>query len=150
LTKIPLIAFHRGVGIHDQQPAERVERIVKPEIDLVLDKIEGVRELYDFARDVANCPEARLLAAAKIEGIWQLKAEAREARPPGVTLELVKAVVAGLAGQTWRDKYYYCTMLDVREVPGSPRRAVKREVPLPDKWPAPETAAEPAGERNAR
>ncbi len=44
--KIPIIDMHRGVGVHDSQPPERISRVVKPEIDLVLDRLTDIQELY--------------------------------------------------------------------------------------------------------
>jgi hypothetical protein len=143
MAKIPIVGHHRGVPLHDQQPEARLA-VVRAEIDCVLDRIEDVGALYRFAADQANSPESRLLASAKIQGIWQLRAESREARPPGVTLEKVRAVVAGLNSEGWRDRHHYCSLLDIHEPGPGPRRAVKRERELPDKRPAPATALEPA------
>jgi hypothetical protein len=132
MGKIPLCDHHRGVGLHDHQGPERLA-VVRAEIDFVLDKLEDVAALYAFAGDVANAPESRLLAAAKIQGIWQLRAERREVRPAGVSLEKVRAVVAGLNSEGWRDRNFFCSMLDIRPPGRGTFRAVPREVPLPDR-----------------
>jgi hypothetical protein len=121
---IPVVETYRGVGIHDEQPRERIETVVKPEIDRVID-LGDVRRLFDFASDARNSPEARLLAGMKIEAIWQLKAEAREVRPAGITLENVHAVTAGLNSAGWRSRTHYGTLLDVRE-------GLERETPIAD------------------
>jgi|SRR5215471_1199316 len=79
--RIPSVGRYRGIDIHADQPAERIERIVKPEIDYVLDNLHDLEELFVFARLVTNSPEARLLAAAKIEAAWTLRAEDRRSLP---------------------------------------------------------------------
>jgi hypothetical protein len=83
----------------------------------------------EFARDAKNAPEARLLAAAKIEAEFAVATEDRRVRPKDITLELVKAAVAGVNSQHWRSSQYYCSLLDERFAPGEPRPP-QREVPL--------------------
>jgi hypothetical protein len=78
---ISCVERYRGVGIHDCQPAERIERVVKPEIALVLDQLHDVEALYAFASDFLNAPEARSLAAVKIKAQFALVVEERRARP---------------------------------------------------------------------
>jgi hypothetical protein len=117
--------FHRGVKIHAGQSRERIERVVKPEIDAVL-AMGDAAALAGFAADCANAPEARLLTAAKVEAAFALAAEGRENRPRGVDLERVAASVAGLASVGWRSPTHYASDLDVHT-----ERAVPREVPLP-------------------
>jgi hypothetical protein len=90
-----------------------------------------VDELYEFARRSRNSPEARLLAGAKIEAMWEMASEERRQRPTGITLEKIRAATAGLRGQQWRDPWRYGSMLDVQPAPGMPG-AVKRELPLRD------------------
>ena len=34
-NRIPIVEVYRGIGVHDQQPADRIERIAKLEIDAV-------------------------------------------------------------------------------------------------------------------
>jgi hypothetical protein len=34
-NRIPIVEVYRGIGVHDQQPADRIERIVKLESDAV-------------------------------------------------------------------------------------------------------------------
>lgn len=119
--EIPTCGHHRGVPLHADQPMERLER-VKREIDLVF-MMEDVRELFEFAASVMNAPEARLLAASRIEAIWESRDHTREARPPGITSEMLRASVAGLASARWRDPHYYCSGLDAPAFgrPGSPK-----------------------------
>ncbi len=92
--KIPCVETYRGVGVHDQQPAERIEGVVKPAIDRVYGLTDPAA-LFAFAAESSNPPEARLLAAARCEAAWQLAAERRELRP-SVDLEKLRAHVAGL------------------------------------------------------
>jgi hypothetical protein len=116
-----MVEIYRGVGIHDQQPSERIENVVKPRIDYVM-ALDDVGELYEIARDVRSPPEARLLAAAKCEAHWSLAASERRVRP-GVDLSVTRAIVAGLDSAGWRDPDRYASLL-------CPAGAVPRAVPL--------------------
>ena len=128
-NRIPIVEVYRGVGIHDQQPADRIERIVKPEIDAVYD-MRDLEALYEFTGDVARCPEARLFSAAKIEALWQQATEERRQRPD-IDLETVRARVAGLDSATWRSRWVYGTLRDTPSAPGCSRPgAIKRDFPL--------------------
>jgi hypothetical protein len=120
--EIPTCGQHKGVPLHALQPPSRIECVVKPEIDHVF-ATDDVVELFEFACSVMNCPEARLLAASKIEAIWENRAYNREVRPQGITLELLRANIAGLASRKWIDPIYYCSMLDYPKygAPGSPK-----------------------------
>lgn len=130
-NRIPIVEVYRGVGIQDQQPADRIERIVKPEIDAVYD-MRDLEALYEFAGDVARCPEARLFSAAKIETLWQQATEERRRRPD-IDLETVRARVAGLDSVTWRSPWVYGTLLATPSAPGCSRPgAAKRDFPLDD------------------
>ena len=77
--RIPVVEIYRGVGIEDQQPPERIE-FVKREIDRV-HRMSGVDELADYAGDPLNPPEARMLAGARAEALWELAGEERRPRP---------------------------------------------------------------------
>ncbi|MBD8065642.1 hypothetical protein IC608_09150 [Devosia sp. PTR5] len=121
--RIVILETYRGVGIHDQQPRERIEGVVKPAIDRVLG-IGDVKRLADYAADTGNPPEARLLASARVEAMWELAAESRELRPD-IDLAVVKASVAGLQSMRWRSSQYYGSLLDRRDGPGQ-RRQVPR------------------------
>jgi hypothetical protein len=125
---IPIIGTYRGVGIHDQQPQTRVNCVVKPEIDHVLDDLSDISDLYNFAANAANSPEARLLAAAKIMAEFDLAVEERRARPLGITMEKVRAAVAGVDSQEWRSNFHYGSALDHGPPPGVKWPA--RDVPL--------------------
>jgi hypothetical protein len=103
------------------KPAERIERTVEREIDLV-HGMTGAAELFAFARSSHNAPESRLFADAKIEAAWEIATEERRPRPTGITLETTRAVVAGLNSVYWRCPATYGSVLD-------PRGWVAREVP---------------------
>jgi hypothetical protein len=121
--RMPTVGAHRGVAIHGFQPVERIEVVVRPEIDRVYAMSAPV-DLAKFAADASNCPEARLFAAARVEACWQLAAEGRAIRPP-VDLEKLRAATAGLDDLHWCDPRRYGALFDFR---GS----VPREVPLTD------------------
>ena len=120
---VPTVGTYRGVGIHDFQPQDRVERVVKPAIDAVY-LISDPKALVAYAETSSNTPEARLFAAARCEAAWQLAAENRELRP-NVGMTYLRAVVAGLDSLHWIDPRRYTTLLDYRH-----RDAVERETPL--------------------
>jgi len=122
MTQIPVIAVHRGVGIHDHQSPARI-RVVEAAIDRVA-QMSDIVELADFAADPRWPPEARMFAANKLEVEYELAAEERRNRP-AIDLDRVRATVAGLDSVVWRDPWRYGTLLD-------PHGGVEREEPLPD------------------
>jgi hypothetical protein len=87
--------------------------------------MSDVERLVEFAGDVRNPPDARLLSAAKARSAWDLAAEGREARPE-IDLDRLHALTAGLGCIEWRDPDYYCSLLEGRV------GAVRREQPLGD------------------
>jgi hypothetical protein len=119
--QIPVVEIYRGVGIEDQQSFERI-RLVKREIDRV-HRMSGADELADYAGDARHPPEARMLAGARAEALWELAAEERRLRPT-ISLERLRAATAGLGSKTWRDPDYHCSLLEVG--------GVEREQPLAD------------------
>ncbi len=127
--KIPCVEIYQNVEIHDCQPRERIERIVKPEIDRVIDLQEG-QALAEWCRDVARSPESRLLANAKVRALFEIATDERRVRP-AIDLAEVRGSVAGLAVQRWRHPRHYCSLLDVWP-PGGPA-PVPREIPLEPK-----------------
>jgi len=128
---IPTVETYRGVGIHNHQPQERIEKVVKPAIDYVLD-LGQLELLAQYAGDVTRPPEARLLALAKCEAIFDLAVSERRERP-AINMEQVIASAHSAGSNAWRDRRYYCSMLDVRgpALLGCPQ-PVRRETPLPD------------------
>src|SRR5262245_34731207 len=121
MTQIPVIAVHRGIGIHDCQSPTRI-KVVKAAIDRVA-PMSDVVELVDFAADPKQPPEARMFAANKVEVEYELAAEERRNRPI-VDLDRVRATVAGLDSVEWRSPVVYGTDLEGGGVP--------REQPLDD------------------
>jgi hypothetical protein len=131
--RVPTIGTYRGCPIHADQPAERIERVVKPEIDTVL-ALTDLYELFDVAGDVTMSPEARLLSAAMLEARWTLASDERRQRPEGIDLDVLRATVAGLDSINWRSPTHYGSILDRGRAPGEPG-AVPREVPLEKEGP---------------
>lgn len=127
---IPIVETYRGVGVHADQPRERIERRVKPEIDAVFAMQDSAR-LFIYCGDVTRPPEARMLAGAMLEAMFAVAVEERRERP-NINLELVRARTAGLNSLTWRDSRNYCSLLDARGAPGAPKPE-RREQPLPEK-----------------
>jgi len=121
MTQIPVIATHRGVGIHDCQSPARV-KIVKAAIDRVA-RMSDILELAAFAADSQQPPEARMFAANKVEIEYEVAAEERRNRPI-VNLDLIRATVAGLDSVEWRSPVVYGTDLEGGGVP--------RQEPLSD------------------
>lgn len=127
--RIPIVEAYRGVGIHDFQPAQRIEEVVKPEIDRVYG-MSTAQALVAYVTDPTNPPEARLFAKARCVALWQLAAESREVRP-SLSLSMLDAYTAGLDSQRWLDPNFYGTLLEHPGVPGS-RTRLQRELPLTD------------------
>src|SRR5262245_28686696 len=127
--KIPIVEIYRGIGLHDHQDETRLA-VVRVEIDQVFG-MTRLHELFDFLTDIGRAPESRMLAAAKLEAVWELAAEDREARPAEISLPLVRAHAAGLDSELWRSPWSYGTIVDPPARPGKPG-AVLRITPLPD------------------
>jgi hypothetical protein len=119
---IPVVEIYRGVGIEDQQPLERIQLVVKPAIDRV-HAMGDPDLLAAYADDARNPPEARLFAAAKVEVELEIAMAERRLRPV-TSLERLRASVAGLGSQRWRDPDRYCSLLD--------HSGVERDEPLDD------------------
>ena len=118
MSKIRCIVEHRGVGLHDQQPPERL-KVVKAEIDRVLDDLNTIQALFAWCKNTMRSPESRSLAASKIEALWSEVAAKRGRRPPDITLDDVAASVAGCNSEEWRSPTQYGPELDVS--PQTPR-----------------------------
>lgn len=124
--QIPTVGTYRGVGLHDQQSAERLE-VVKRAIDDVFAAAADSSQLLPIAGNPGWPPESRLFAAAMLEALMAIAADERRVRPD-IDLEYVRAIVAGLGSQTWRDPEVFASLLD-RWSPGLEAPA-KREEPL--------------------
>ncbi|UFX41712.1 hypothetical protein HAP47_0020590 [Bradyrhizobium sp. 41S5] len=123
---IPVVATYRGVGLHDQQSPKRLD-VVRAAIDDVFEQT-NIDRLFQVARDACWPPEARLLAAAKLEAMVDIAVDERATRPP-IDLELVHAIVAGLDSAKWRHPRYFASLFDPGPAPGE--RWAEREIPLP-------------------
>jgi hypothetical protein len=121
---IPIVETYRSVGIDDCQPRDRIERVVKPEIDAVFAQIDA-DELARIAGDATWCPEARLLAGTRCEAVVGLTRQQRRQPLPNVDVEFVVACTAGLGSKDWRDPSSYASLLDAGD-------AVLRPQPLSD------------------
>jgi hypothetical protein len=108
--QVPTIELYRGISIFDFQPRDRVENVVKPEIDQVL-ALDDPDELFRFARDAAHAPEARLAARDRWMAIADLHIAAHEARIAGDPVRL-DAAVAGLDDLHWHDPDRFASLLD--------------------------------------
>ncbi len=124
MSDIPVIETYAGVGVHDAQPRDRIERRVKPEIDRVL-QMGDMERLAGYAVDIRNPPEARLLAGAKAEGFFQLAVSERRARPD-LDIEKLRAGYLCAGSQMWRSPAKYCSLLD-GEIGAEPREVRLRE-----------------------
>jgi hypothetical protein len=113
--RIPTSEVYRGVGLHCGQSPARL-KVVRAAIDRVIEMTD-VDALVAYADNIANPPEARLLAAAHVEAIWQLCAEDRRNRPK-VDLDYVRSLTAGLDSNEWRSPTHYCSLLDGNPVTG--------------------------------
>jgi hypothetical protein len=132
-------AGYKGCRIHDQQPRERVEGVVKPEIDRI-SAISDPHELFRICGNVSWSPEARLLCRVRLLAGGELATEGRMPRPEGISVDQIKCQTGGLDSVTWRDRTHYCTSLDAPKwrVPVHMRAGrampVPREVALPYRW----------------
>jgi hypothetical protein len=116
--EIGTVEVYKGVGVHDCQPRERIETVVRPAIDTVF-AMADLQELVRYAGDITKPPEARLLAAAKCHATFQIAAADRVVRPE-IRLDKVTASVVGLNSRRWRTTSGYGSDLDVPHAPGKP------------------------------
>src|SRR4051812_26157043 len=119
MTAMPVAEVYRGVGIHDFQPVERIEHVVKPAIDAVF-ALSAPAALFAYAGDKNNPPEARLLAAARYRALHEARATSHDARPG--RLEELKATLAGLNSLEWTDTHFYGSSLSSPRPPGPEMR----------------------------
>jgi hypothetical protein len=123
--KMPVVETYRGVGIHDFQPTERIDTVVKREIDGVL-AVDDINALIAIAGDTYRPPEARLLAHAKCEARFELAAERRVARP-AIDLLKLRALTVGLDLVERAHPFLYGSILDRPPPPGSAPRPPRDE-----------------------
>jgi hypothetical protein len=93
--RIEAVTLYRGCRVHDEQSPERIAAVVLPELDQVFG-ISDPQKLFALCGDVSWCPEARLLAASRLRGVFELAVEGRMPRPVGITLEQIAARTAGI------------------------------------------------------
>jgi hypothetical protein len=106
---IPAAESYRGIRIHDWQPETRIRNIVRPAIDAVLAQ-DGLEALAAVAMDISNPPEARLLAAAKLEAAFNRAVEEHRERP-NIDVAYIKSCVAIANSRHWRDPDRYASLL---------------------------------------
>ena len=104
--------------LHDFQSRGRIERVVCPEIDRVLDELTRRRELSTFAADCRNAPEARLLAAARAR---ERTKAAGPRQSVGVSQTALDACVAGVGSLRWADRTAYASLTDCPLAAAAPR-----------------------------
>ena len=131
MTYFPVVEKYKGLGVFDYQSRERIEMTVRPQIDMI-DQIDDVAILYDFAVNAMLCPEARLFARAKIEAVYELRATEHGNRgDTDLTKLRVGCPTGGLLTMKWADPMRYCSLLDGGDVyaPIGLRRDVPRRPP---------------------
>jgi len=120
--QIPVVEIYRGCAIESGQSLERV-KLVRCEIDRVAG-MDDADALVLYAINPMHSPESRQLAAARAEALWELASAERRLRP-SISLELLRAGVAGLGCRRWQNPLYHCSLLD-------PDGGIERERPLDD------------------
>lgn len=106
---LPTVGQYRGVPLHAFQDTARLA-VVRTDIDAVCDTAD-IERLIQIAGDASRAPEARLLAAYKIEAGWEAAVADRKERPD-IDLDRVRASVAGLSSRRWADPDRHCSLLD--------------------------------------
>jgi hypothetical protein len=103
-NKIPCIATHRSIGLHDYQTDERLDR-VRAAIDAVYD-IRDLDELYEYACSFRNPAEARLFAKARIVAAFETRASGHEHRG-NIDMDRLNANTCCLDSLNWTDTDRY-------------------------------------------
>jgi hypothetical protein len=124
--EIPSNGEYRGVRLHVFQDESRLD-VVRRDIDDCF-ALDDAAALFTFAGDICRAPEARLLAAARVEALFAVAAERRISRPD-VDLDKLGALVAGLSSLLWISSEFYGTVLTPGPAPGE-RRPLRRPTPL--------------------
>lgn len=125
-AKIPIVAEHKGVGLHDCQDETRLA-LVRREIDSVFD-LHDITLLVEICADPTWSPESRLLAAAKLKARHQLAAEDRRSRPL-FDMAYIDACVGSLDSQYWRSPTHFGSLLEPGRGPHE-QGPVPRDMPL--------------------
>lgn len=111
--KMPIVEVYCGVGVHDFQPRDRIERIVKPALDRVI-ATGDAEVLWRIVLDPISPPEARVFAASKIRAINEAQATAHARRLGGE--RMLDALLAGLDSLFWMDPMRFASLLDASEL----------------------------------
>lgn len=110
---------YKGIKIHGYQTRERIEGRVKPQIDHVMG-LTKTEALLVYVADVRRPPEARLLAGAMLEALFNLAVQDRRERP-SINMDLVRAHTAGLdESSPWRSPWSYGCIADGPDSEGRP------------------------------
>ncbi|HUK07782.1 MAG TPA: hypothetical protein VLX09_07955 [Stellaceae bacterium] len=107
---IPVAEIYRGCPVHNAQSPQRIAEVVRPAINFVHETTD-LDVLTAYCADHTRPPEARLLAAARIEATYLLAVEERRERPD-VDLLYVRACVACCDSVRWRSPTHYCSIVD--------------------------------------
>jgi hypothetical protein len=106
---MPVVSTYRGAPIHDYQTGDRVESLVQPSIDRVLE-ITDPLQLFGICCDVSEPPEARLLARSLYFAKAEAKLAAHDTRLGRLTR--LEAATAGLDTLEWQDPDRHASLLD--------------------------------------
>ncbi|HUN98601.1 MAG TPA: hypothetical protein VMU69_20505 [Bradyrhizobium sp.] len=110
---MPTVGEHRGVGIHPWQTQERIEQIVKPAIDAVLDHAGDADWQWRHLQNDDNPPESRLRAAAIWLAIDDECVARRRPRPMTgqASYDGRDRIISFVASIFLPDQYYYTGIL---------------------------------------
>jgi hypothetical protein len=125
--RMPTIGLYRGVPLHDYQPLDRIDDVVKPAIDVV-HGMNNAEDLYEYAADYEHPPEARLFAAAKVRAIFETRASAHESRGD-VDLDRMAAAVSGLNNVVHTEPSYYLAWGTPQALAPGVRNSLERRPP---------------------
>lgn len=117
---IPSTETYRGVALHCEQ-SERRLRVVRNEIDHVIDGLRTAAELQDYAANPRNAPESRTAAAALAIALYDLATEERRERPK-VDRVLMECFIVGCNAKGWQSPDWYGNITE--------RGCAPRETPL--------------------
>jgi hypothetical protein len=107
---ISSVEIYRGGPVRNAQSQQRIDEIVKPQIDQVFETTD-ISALVAWCDDVTKSPESRLVAPAVLEAMHELAVAERWGRP-AIDLDYVRACVAGCDSVRWRSPYEYYSVVD--------------------------------------
>jgi hypothetical protein len=106
---MPAQGTHRSIPIHCYQSADRIRRVVLPQLDRILDGPAAPVLLAEVCVDLQMAPEVRLLSCARLSAMVELRIAMHEAKGWSNCC----AAVAGLSSMLWADVRRYGSLLDV-------------------------------------